>query len=325
MKKASSSPPAPAKGKKPTKGEAAYAAAKSAQATKAAPPKSALEVGREEQAKKKAQAAPAADRKSPAALRDAVDILDEASHLAEDIRELLLEEQDLSEQLRDCQKRRKEKSASLNSVLLDRATGQGRLPFSDAGAPGKIEALAFATKVGQVTLRVESHNPGEWSVLIDGVSQAVAHQSAAKAQAAALAGLPDAAQAILKDSTAALLWQPDAAWQPPKDPEFPIDTRFVAFDGSLKLTALQTVKGKWTVRDQAGRPLAIDLPLSKAQKAAAEELNLRNLKWSRLELDAPATPATETQSAIAKDAAAKVPAGDKLFDEPAKSAAKKAG
>lgn len=88
---------------------------------------------------------------------------------------------------------------------------------------------------------------------------------------------------------------------PTKQEAVPLTTTFVAVDGNRTLTARQAVAGKWTVRDEQGRPLAVDQPLAKAQAAALAELGIKRAEWKRV--DAPAdAPKAPTQSALAKEA-----------------------
>lgn len=90
-----------------------------------------------------------------------------------------------------------------------------------------------------------------------------------------------------------------------KEGPVPVTTTFVAVDGNRTLTARQSVPGKWCVRDEAQRPLAMDVPsLEKAQATALKELGIKRLDWKRVD-QAAETPKAPTQSALAKEAAGK--------------------
>lgn len=192
----------------------------------------------------------------------------------------------------------------LEGLWEDARTGQLRLPLKTAAAAppagpaaGKAEAQAFDLEFGGHLLRVECKGPGEWAGTVTdkkgGLPRTTgSFRTAGQAQ--------DKAVALVVGTGAmpVVEWKPGKLKEPGEDE--PTDVVFVAFDGDLKLEAKQTSKGKWSVRDNKGRPLANDLPLARAQKAAAEEIGAKKLSWTRIAPD----PALHTNAPAKAEAPA---------------------
>lgn len=253
--------------------------------------------------------------------RTALELLDEATHIARKIDDLISEENALSRELQGTQKERKGLTKQLTSLLRDRYRGQGRLDFpaadaltaAPAGKPAPIpETLAMVANTPRGELRVECRAPGEWHVLVDGKAPpadgktAAAFRTMGEAQKAAQDRIDPKGELT-------------PAWKPCELSE-PMDRVYVAFDGDRKFTAKQSKPGKWEVRDKDHRPLAIDMPKAKAFSEAAAEAGLKAnaLNWHAIDPDAPAPakpaekapakPAETTQGDLAKEAAAKAAA-----------------
>lgn len=231
------------------------------------------------------------------------EVFDRGGQLVASIKSVREKQEALKSQQKALSNALEAQTDELMALWDDARTGQLRLPLKTAAAApaagpaaGKAEAQAYDLEYGGHVLRVECKGPGEWAGTVTdkkgGLPRTTgSFRTAGEAQ--------DKAVAIVVGTGAmpVVEWKPGKLKEPGEDEAS--DVVFVAFDGDLKLEAKQTSKGKWGVRDNKGRPLANDLPLSRAQKAAAEEIGAKKLSWTRIVPD----PALRTNAPAKADKA----------------------